>query len=106
MDEGNFLERLRMPIGSLVVDASLVIALVWNAATIQESLHGIASRVDHIESSSGTVAAEARLRVLEAEQSANDREVAALKTDIGKRFDAQDAKIDAIYRAVVLGHGR
>ena len=52
------------------------------------------------------MAAEARLRVLEAEQSANDREASALKVDIGKRFDAQDAKIDAIYRAVVLNRVR
>ena len=106
MADPNLFERFRMPVGSLVVDAGLVLALVWNAATISESLHGMASRVDHLEQSSGTVAAEARLRVLEAQTAAQERESATWRSDIAKHLDSQDSKIDAIYRAVVLGHPR
>lgn len=93
------LSRFRVPAGSLVVDAGLVLALLYGQAQITERLKAFDARMVAVEQSSATVAAESRLKVLERENVIQDREFIEFKGDIVKRLDQMDSKLDLIYRA-------
>lgn len=93
------LSRFRVPAGSLVVDAGLVLALLYGQAQITERLKAFDARMVAVEQSSATVAAESRLKVLERENVIQDRDFIEFKGDIVKRLDQMDSKLDLIYRA-------
>lgn len=64
------LSKLKLPMGSVVVDVALVVALVWNSATITEQLNNLEHRIaatEAFDQSHGPGA---------------EREIAALKTEL------------------------
>lgn len=93
------LSRFRVPAGSLVVDAGLVLALLYGQAQITERLKAFDARMVAVEQSSATVSAESRLKVLVRENVIQDRDFIEFKGDIVKRLDQMDSKLDLIYRA-------
>lgn len=62
------LEKLRIPLGSLVVDASLVVALIWWGATMTARLENISERVRTVEAVKVTPETERRLSVIETRE--------------------------------------
>lgn len=96
------LSKWRVPAGSLMVDASLVVALVWNAATMTESLKHLSERMDKVEKIAeiSVPDAQGRLRVLEDQNGVQDRALRELKEDIVKRLDSLDNKLDLLRREV------
>jgi hypothetical protein len=87
--------RLKVPAGSLVVDAALVVALIWGAATMTEQLEQINARVDAIESGNIRHNGEARLLVLERRADDSDEFKKEMRAQLGRIED----KLDRIYAA-------
>lgn len=67
------LSKFRVPLGSLVVDASLVIALIWGAATMTQRLDEMSRRIEMVEQVKIQPEADRRIAVIEA-QLANQTE--------------------------------
>lgn len=60
------LSRFRVPLGSLAVDASLVVALVWWGAQMTERFDQMSRRLETVEQQRIQPDADRRLAVLEA----------------------------------------
>lgn len=67
------LSKFRVPLGSLVVDASLVIALIWWGATMTQRLDEMSRRIQMVEQVKIQPEADRRIAVIEA-QLANQTE--------------------------------
>lgn len=95
------LAKLRVPPGSLIVYAGLVVSLVYVMGQITERLIAFDLRLQNVEQTTHSITpqADARLRVIERENTIQDRDLAEFKTDIVKRLDQMDSKLDLIYRA-------
>jgi hypothetical protein len=86
------LARFRVPAGSLVVDASLVLALLWGAATMTEQLKAINLRIDSLESAAIRSNSDARILVLERRAD----EMAEFKGEIRAQLARIEDKLDRI----------
>lgn len=86
------LARFKVPAGSLVVDASLVVALLWGAATMTEQLKAINVRVDTLEAAGIRANSEARILVLERRAD----EMAEFKGEIRAQLTRIEDKLDRI----------
>lgn len=73
------LSKYRVPLGSLIVDMSMVVTLIWWGATITERLEQLSKRIDGIDGSTTQVAADKRIAVVEARQNEVDRRLLDLK---------------------------
>lgn len=58
--------KLRVPLGSLVVDASLVLALIWWGATMTQKLEEMSRRIETVEQVKIQPEADRRIAVIEA----------------------------------------
>lgn len=67
------LSRFRVPLGSLAVDASLVVALVWWGAQMTERFDQMSRRLESVEQLRIQPDADRRLAVLEAAAVADAR---------------------------------
>lgn len=79
------LSKLRVPIGSLVVDASLVIALIWWGASMTEKFSVLSKRMDMIEQVKIQPEADRRIAVIESRM-----------VDTTVRLQSIEAKLDRI----------
>lgn len=87
-------ENFRIPVGSLFVDISLVVAVIWWGASMTENLADLSQRVDNIERSS----LQTRLAVLEREHVNLEKDTVELKKDIIKRLDRIEGKIERYHQ--------
>lgn len=71
--------KFRVPIGSLVVDASLVIALIWWGATMNSQVQAMTKRLEAVEMQKIQPEADRRLAVLEAVQTENARRLVSIE---------------------------
>ena len=60
------LSKFRVPLGSLMVDASLVVALIWWGATMTQRLDEMSRRIQTVESQKIQPEADRRIAVIEA----------------------------------------
>ena len=60
------LSKFRGPLGSLVVDASLVVALIWWGATMTQRLDEMSRRIQTVEQVKIQPEADRRIAVIEA----------------------------------------
>lgn len=60
------LSKFRVPLGSLVVDASLVVALIWWGATMTQRLDEMSRRIQTVEQVKIQPEADRRIAVIEA----------------------------------------
>lgn len=60
------LSKFRVPLGSLVVDASLVVALIWWGATMTQRLDEMSRRIQTVEQMKIQPEADRRIAVIEA----------------------------------------
>lgn len=67
------LSKFRVPLGSLAVDASLVVALVWWGAQMTERFDQMIRRLEALESQKIQPDADRRLAVLESAAAADAR---------------------------------
>lgn len=58
--------KFRVPLGSLVVDASLVLALIWWGATMTQRLEEMSRRIQTVEQVKIQPEADRRIAVIEA----------------------------------------
>ena len=65
--------KFRVPLGSLAVDATLVVTLIWWGATITQKLDEMSRRVTTVETQRLQPEADRRLSVIEAELANNAR---------------------------------
>lgn len=86
------LKSWRVPIGSLVVDASLVVALIWWGATMTERLDQLMRRIDQIDGQGSMVQADKRLSVVESRQGDVDRRLEELR----QQNSRIEAKVDRL----------
>lgn len=73
------LDKFRVPLGSLVVDASLVVALIWWGATMTERLEQMSRRIDSLDGRGTQVQADRRLAVIETQQADDNRNMAEIR---------------------------
>lgn len=96
--DGEGLQRFRVPLGSLVVDVGLVIALVWWGASMQtrfeesrahdEELHAaMLSRLNAVEQRTTDPNGASRLTALETRMLQAEAARQELKQDMNARFD-------------------
>jgi hypothetical protein len=89
--------RLKMPIGSIVIDGAMVFALIWSWATMTEALKSFDVRLHTVElATSRHGDYESRLSVIEVTELSQDKNYEELKQDIVKRLDRIEAKLDKI----------
>ena len=77
------LSKFKVPIGSLVVDASLVVALIWWGASMTEKFTVISKRMDLIEQVKIQPEADRRIAVIESRM-----------VDTTARLQSIEAKLD------------
>lgn len=102
------LSRFRVPLGSIVIDAGLVISLVHGMGQVTEKLQAVDMRLQAVEATAHSITpqADARLRVIERENAIQDRDLDKFREDMVRRLDAQDQKLDLIYRTISTRHGK
>lgn len=86
------LNRFRVPLGSLMVDASLVVALIWWGATMTERLEQMAVRIDRIDGNGVLTQGDRRLAVIEAQQAEDDRNRDEIRADLRRL----ESKVDRL----------
>ena len=77
------LSKFRVPVGSLVVDASLVVALIWWGASMTEKFTIMSRRMDLIEQVKIQPEADRRIAVIESRM-----------VDTTARLQSIEAKLD------------
>lgn len=89
------LTRFKTPLGSLIVDGSLVVALIWWGSGVTATLDNINVRVTKTEATlDERQTALQRLAVAEAQIIAVAKSQEELKSDIVKRLERIEAKLD------------
>ena len=86
------LSRFKVPAGSLLMDTALVVALVWNGATMTNQLQQISRRVDAIENGHIRQNSEARIMVLERRADESDE----FKREMRAQLNRIEEKLDRI----------
>ncbi len=76
-------EKFRVPLGSLVVDASLVVALIWWGATMTERLDEMSRRIDALDGTRAQVSSNvSKLAAIEAKQADGDRSLQEIRDHV------------------------
>lgn len=99
-------QKLRMPIGSLVLDAALVVALLVGQAQTAEKLSSVSSRVESMEQAQARVNGDARLLVLEATAVRAQKDRDELKADLSTRLNIIEAQNREILSRLPEPRGR
>lgn len=93
------LEKLRMTAGSVIVDVTLVIVIVWSGGQYVEQLKGIERRVQRLEE----ISVESELSVLKVQVAGNTVLAGTVKEDVERnrkeivsRLDRMEDKIDRL----------
>lgn len=73
------LTKFRVPLGSLVVDLSMVTALIWWGATMTQRLEEMTRRIDGLDGQTIQLQADKRLSVVETRQMDVDRQLTEIK---------------------------
>lgn len=87
--------RFKVPAGSLVVDFTLVLALLWGGARMTERLEQIGHRVDAIEETAIRTNTDGRVQVLERRA----EEQAEFKREVRDQLNRIEDKLDQIAAA-------
>lgn len=89
-----------VPLGSLAVDATLILYMVYAFGQMTQTLSDISHRLERVEVVTATEVpnSDARLRVVEAANQTQDRDLADLKRDILARLDRIEQKVDRVRR--------
>lgn len=82
------LDKFRVPIGSLVVDLTMVASLIWWGATITNKLENMDQRVASVENVRIQPEADKRLAVVEAQMG-----------EMKERLQEANRKLDALLAA-------
>lgn len=82
--------KWRVPMGSLIVDASMVVALIWWGATMTAKLDEISRRVSTVEQVRITPEADRRLAVQESKTASIENQL----SDIQRLLERIDGKLD------------
>jgi hypothetical protein len=92
------LDRLRLPLGSIVVDTGLVIALVITNAQLVERMKAFDDRLVLVEKTAVTITpqANARISVIERENAIQDRDLDQFRQEVTHKLEVQDQKLDRI----------
>lgn len=91
------LTKLRMPIGSMVVDIALVVAIIYGGGQLTEKLSQVSARVERIENRELVMTNNGRaIGVLEARQNADDQ----FRVELNHRLDKLEEGQNAILVAV------
>lgn len=81
--------KFRVPLGSLVVDASLVVALIWWGATMTERLETMSERIAMIELQRIQPEADRRIAVIENQQSALEKRLGNIDDKLDRILERQ-----------------
>jgi hypothetical protein len=95
----NGLQRLKTPIGSIVLDLALVLYITYTAGQFADRLQDVSAHVDSLESRAGTLSPEAarRIAVLEAAAVKAESDRIELKNDIVRRLDKiEDGQVELL----------
>lgn len=90
---GNFdFSRLRVPIGSLLVDVGLVLTLIYSAGQLTQRLEHLSERVAAVEQYHVRTNGDARIYVLERRA----EEMAEFKLEIRDQLTRIESKVDRL----------
>lgn len=91
------LNRFKAPVGSLVIDAAMVAALIWWGSGVTSTLDSINARLIVVEQANEQrLVGYQRLTAVEVELSALRREVNEAKNDNTRRLERIESKLDQI----------
>ena len=86
--------KLRIPVGSLVVDLSMVLFLAWAGGRLVEKLDQIDKRVAKIETAAAAQNTDARLMVLEQRAAQAERDRTEILDALHRIETKLDSKVD------------
>jgi hypothetical protein len=81
------LSKFRVPLGSLVVDASLVVALIWWGATMTQRLDEMSRRVQTVEQVKIQPEADRRIAVIEARLADQTARLQSIEDKLDRALD-------------------
>ena len=81
------LSKFRVPIGSLMVDASLVVALIWWGATMTQRLDEMSRRIQTVESQKIQPEADRRIAVIEARLADQTNRLQSIEDKLDRALD-------------------
>jgi hypothetical protein len=81
------LSKFRVPLGSLVVDASLVIALIWWGATMTQRLDEMSRRIQTVEQVKIQPEADRRIAVIEARLTDQTTRLQSIEDKLDRALD-------------------
>lgn len=79
--------KLRVPLGSLVVDASLVLALIWWGATMTQRLEEMSRRIETVEAVKIQPEADRRIAVIEARLADQTSRLQSIEDKLDRALD-------------------
>lgn len=79
--------KLRVPLGSLVVDASLVLALIWWGATMTQRLEEMSRRIQTVEQVKIQPEADRRIAVIEARLADQTNRLQSIEDKLDRALD-------------------
>ena len=79
--------KLRVPVGSLVVDASLVAALIWWGASMTSRLEAMNKRLDTVEQVKIQPEADRRIAVIEARMTDNTVRLSNIESKLDRLLE-------------------
>jgi hypothetical protein len=81
------LSKFRVPLGSLVVDASLVVALIWWGATMTQRLDEMSRRIQNVEQVKIQPEADRRIAVIEARLADQTNRLQSIEDKLDRALD-------------------
>ena len=81
------LSKFRVPLGSLVVDASLVVALIWWGATMTSKLDEMNRRIANVEQVKIQPEADRRIAVIEARLADQTSRLQSIEDKLDRALD-------------------
>ena len=81
------LSKFRVPLGSLMVDASLVVALIWWGATMTQRLDEMSRRIQTVESQKIQPEADRRIAVIEARLADQTNRLQSIEDKLDRALD-------------------
>ena len=79
--------KFRVPLGSLMVDASLVVALIWWGATMTQRLDEMSRRIQSVESQKIQPEADRRIAVIEARLADQTNRLQSIEDKLDRALD-------------------
>ena len=92
----DLLDKLRMPLGSLVVDAGLVLTLAFTAGQITSRLEAMDLRLARVEQSDRADRIPERMATLESKAAQCDRDRAEILEALHRIEAKLDGKVDKV----------